>query len=205
MLSEGAALQRLWQPHWVSDALNQLLHFFRMNEMAARSFPVGTTPREETTPSPWKFWWSAHPPCGSQLSHRGCRSWLCHQHQGVDSTEFATRFTPPTVSWETLSVCWGPAVCIPTFFPHQIRSGVRCVFRVLLSSLFLLTFKSGCASSSFCFCGYLDLQPVAVYCQYRSPGVHFHVVGMSRFMFWTWTNRACPLLFILFLCLFLSL
>ena len=38
-----------------------------------------------------------------------------------------------------------------------------------------------------------------------SPRVHLHVVGMSRFMSVTNTNRACPLLFILFLCLFLSL
>ena len=38
-----------------------------------------------------------------------------------------------------------------------------------------------------------------------SPRTHLHVVGMLRLMFLTWTSRACPLLFILFLCLFLSL
>ena len=39
----------------------------------------------------------------------------------------------------------------------------------------------------------------------QSPRAHLHVVGMLRFMSMTKTNRACPLLFILFLCLFLSL
>ena len=39
----------------------------------------------------------------------------------------------------------------------------------------------------------------------RSPRDHLQVVGMLRFMFLTQTNRACLLLFILFLCLFLSL
>ena len=34
---------------------------------------------------------------------------------------------------------------------------------------------------------------------------HIHVVGMFQFMFLTQTNWACPLLFSLFLCLFLSL
>ena len=34
---------------------------------------------------------------------------------------------------------------------------------------------------------------------------HFHVVGMLWFMFLTPTNQACPLLFVLLLCLFLSL
>ena len=37
-----------------------------------------------------------------------------------------------------------------------------------------------------------------------TPRAHFHVVGMLRFMSLTYTNRACPLLFVLFLCLFLS-
>ena len=35
--------------------------------------------------------------------------------------------------------------------------------------------------------------------------VHLHVVGMLRFMFLPETKRACPLLFILFLCLFIWL
>ena len=39
----------------------------------------------------------------------------------------------------------------------------------------------------------------------QPPRAHLHVVGMLPFMFLTETNRACPLLFILFLCLFLSL
>ena len=39
----------------------------------------------------------------------------------------------------------------------------------------------------------------------ESPRVHLHVMGMLRFMSMTKTSRACPLLFILFLCLFLSL
>ena len=38
-----------------------------------------------------------------------------------------------------------------------------------------------------------------------SPRAHLHVVGMLRFMSLTKTNRTCPLLFILFLSLFLSL
>ena len=37
-----------------------------------------------------------------------------------------------------------------------------------------------------------------------SPRAHLHVVGMLRFVFLTQTDRACPLLFILFLCPFLS-
>ena len=37
-----------------------------------------------------------------------------------------------------------------------------------------------------------------------SPLAHLHVVGMLRFMFLTKSNRACPLLFNVFLCLFLS-
>ena len=39
----------------------------------------------------------------------------------------------------------------------------------------------------------------------QSPRAHLQVVGMLQFMFLTYTNRACPLLFLLFLCLFLSL
>ena len=42
-------------------------------------------------------------------------------------------------------------------------------------------------------------------CSHWSPRVHLHVVGMLRLMSLTSTNRACPLLFILFSCLFLSL
>ena len=38
-----------------------------------------------------------------------------------------------------------------------------------------------------------------------SPRAHVHVVGMLRFLSLTWTILACPLLFIPFLCLFLSL
>ena len=38
-----------------------------------------------------------------------------------------------------------------------------------------------------------------------SPRAHLHVVGILRLMFLTQTNRVCPLLFILFLCLFVSL
>ena len=38
---------------------------------------------------------------------------------------------------------------------------------------------------------------------YQSPRAHLLVVGMLRFLFLTETNRACPLLFILFLYLFL--
>ena len=38
-----------------------------------------------------------------------------------------------------------------------------------------------------------------------SPRAHLDVVGMLRFMFLTYTNRACPPLFILIFCLFLSL
>ena len=38
-----------------------------------------------------------------------------------------------------------------------------------------------------------------------SPRAHLHMIGMLRFMFSTETNRACPLLFILILRLFLSL
>ena len=38
-----------------------------------------------------------------------------------------------------------------------------------------------------------------------SPRAHLHVVWMLWFMFLTETNRACPLLFILFSCLVLSL
>ena len=38
-----------------------------------------------------------------------------------------------------------------------------------------------------------------------SPWAHLHVVGMLQFMFLTKINLACPLFFILFLCLFLSL
>ena len=37
----------------------------------------------------------------------------------------------------------------------------------------------------------------------KSPRAHL-LVGMLRFLYLTQTNRACPLLFILFLCLFLS-
>ena len=37
-----------------------------------------------------------------------------------------------------------------------------------------------------------------------SPRAHLHLVGMLQFMGSTWTSRACPLLFILFLCLVLS-
>ena len=37
-----------------------------------------------------------------------------------------------------------------------------------------------------------------------SPLAHLQVVAILRFMFLTQTNRACPLLFILFLCLFLT-
>ena len=33
----------------------------------------------------------------------------------------------------------------------------------------------------------------------ESPRAHLHLVGMLQFMFLTKTNRACPLLFILFL------
>ena len=45
----------------------------------------------------------------------------------------------------------------------------------------------------------------AGFCVGPFPRAHLHVVGMLRFMPLTWTNLACPLLFILFLCLFLSL
>ena len=38
----------------------------------------------------------------------------------------------------------------------------------------------------------------------QSLWAHHHVVGL-QFMFLAWTSQACPLLFILFLCLFLSL
>ena len=37
------------------------------------------------------------------------------------------------------------------------------------------------------------------------PPAHLHLVGTLRFMSSTFINRACPLLFIPFLCLFLSL
>ena len=40
---------------------------------------------------------------------------------------------------------------------------------------------------------------------HESPRAHFHVVEMLRFMSLTQINRPCPFLFILFLCLFLSL
>ena len=39
---------------------------------------------------------------------------------------------------------------------------------------------------------------------YTFPRAHRHLVGMLRFMSLTWNNRACSVLFILFLCLFLS-
>ena len=36
------------------------------------------------------------------------------------------------------------------------------------------------------------------------PRAYLHVVGMLRFVSKAWTNRACPLLFVLLFCLFLS-
>ena len=42
-------------------------------------------------------------------------------------------------------------------------------------------------------------------CVLLSPLAHLQVIWMLWFIFLTWTNQACPLLFILFLCLFLIL
>ena len=50
-----------------------------------------------------------------------------------------------------------------------------------------------------------DTKCFAFVFSFSTPRAHLHVVGILRFKFLTKTNRACPFLFILFLCLFLSL
>ena len=81
----------------------------------------------------------------------------------------------------------------------MFASFLPCVFPLLLAQAQNVCLNC-CLSTpllvSFVFILILDYS--------ESPRADLHVVGMLRFMFLTWTNRAGPLLFILFFCLFLS-
>ena len=67
-----------------------------------------------------------------------------------------------------------------------------------------LIFEMNGGTAGYCICYHLS-SDYEVSLVSLSPGAHLHVVGILQFMFLTYTNRACPLLFNLFLCLFLSL
>ena len=119
------------------------------------------------------------------------------------------RLRMPETLFSKISLCADPASmasdpeCVDSWLEKLVYTLDEMVYHFHTERVKLSFFLSFSLSSFCCCCCCLFVCVLlTVSCV---PQAHLHVVGMLRFMPMTWTNRACPLLFILFFCLFLSL
>ena len=124
--------------------------------------------------------------------------------------------------WHVLSVHadWLIMVCHSNlcFVYTHVHCSLSCVYSftvvcfayTVVWHLLCVVYVYNCTVLNICFCVCVQFDSVDYLCVQFCwlllfPWAHLLMVGMLRFMSQTYINWACPLFFILFLCLFLSL